>query len=91
MCGLGASHGCHPATLSLTPTDMIVLMTRYAVVLGPEMIGVALHLPAGCREVERNESAELLVDQRGPGSILECDNEDFDLLSITGIVSIEPL
>jgi hypothetical protein len=66
-------------------------MPSYAVVLDGDMVGRTLELPSGCRILERNESKEVLEDEGGPAVIIECEDDNVDLLSIPGVRTIEPL
>jgi len=64
---------------------------RYAVVLAPDMVGRPIHLPAGCRVLERAESSDVLEDEGGPAAIVEWCNDEVDPLDVPGIVEVEPL
>ena len=66
-------------------------MAIYAVVFDMDMVGRALELPSGCRILERNESKELLEDEGGPAMIIDCEDDNVDLLFIPGVRWIEPL
>ncbi len=69
---------------------------RYSLVLEASMVGKPLQMPPGCREIERNESSEMIEDEDGPAVVIECDDsleddDDFSPCDFPGVRSAEPL
>jgi hypothetical protein len=69
---------------------------QYCLVLESDMVGKPLQMPPGCREIQRDESAEMIEDEGGPVVIIECDDsladdDDFSPLDFPGVRLVEPL
>jgi hypothetical protein len=69
---------------------------QYALVLDPDMVGKPLQMPAGCRELQRDESSQMIEDEGGPIVIVECNDalendDDFTPWDFPGVRSAEPL